>query len=364
MPSPASDPAASVDGEAWASPSGNGRALPAAVSSATRFLLDRASIAFVAQRPDTSDLPAHVVALLPQNRTHDEHLRAELSAQQGRVAIHSPVHVDLTRDRAAAEEIMCRQDLGSGFLDERLAAQTRLHGHHHHDVDEVAVRLEGRKRRVWPDRQTGGAAGAMDRPECRFDRLVDFDVKGDRVAAGVDEIVDVAAGLRDHQVRVEWLPTDTAQLLDDARPEGDVGDEMAVHDVEVDAVGAGFQGPAALLGQVGQVGIEDAGGYEDPPFGGRPGHQRDSARRATIASRLDDTASWLRSPRRAASLWRTINSRRWATAGAGAAPARAAASGPRAAPASWPRWARIVPPPPWWRTRAANSAIRSGLLAC
>ena len=67
-----------------------------------------------------------------------------------------------------------------------------------------AVRLE---------RATAASPGLIARPAARpasriraqgrLDRLVDLDVERDRVAAGVDELVDVAAGLADHQVGVE-----------------------------------------------------------------------------------------------------------------------------------------------------------------
>jgi hypothetical protein len=67
------------------------------------------------------------------------------------------------------------------------------------------------------------------------------------IAAGVDEVVDVPARLGDHQVRVERLLAYLAEPFDDGRPEGDVRDEVAVHDVEVDSVRAGPECPSRLL---------------------------------------------------------------------------------------------------------------------
>ena len=49
------------------------------------------------------------------------------------------------------------------------------------------------------------------------------------------------------------------QRLDDLRPERDVGHEVAVHDVDVDAVGAGRVDRAHLLAEPGEVGGEDRG---------------------------------------------------------------------------------------------------------
>ena len=84
----------------------------------------------------------------------------------------------------------------------------------------------------------GGPAGVADRAERRLDRLLDLDVERDRVAAGVEVLLDVAAGLADHQVRVERQLRPAAEVLDGLRAEREVRDEVAVHDVEVDPVGA------------------------------------------------------------------------------------------------------------------------------
>ena len=53
------------------------------------------------------------------------------------------------------------------------------------------------------DRQPGRPPGGADRSSVGAMRLVDLDVERDRVAAGVEELVDVAARLADHQVGVE-----------------------------------------------------------------------------------------------------------------------------------------------------------------
>ncbi len=47
---------------------------------------------------------------------------------------------------------------------------------------------------------------------------------------------------------------------DDRRAEGDVGDEMTVHDVEVDPVGAGGVDGGDLGAQPGEIGGQDGGG--------------------------------------------------------------------------------------------------------
>ena len=69
--------------------------------------------------------------------------------------------------------------------------------------------------------------------------VVDLDVEGDRVRAGGDEALDVARRLGDHQVRIDRQLGQAPDGRHDVRPEGHVGHEVAVHDVEVQAVDAG-----------------------------------------------------------------------------------------------------------------------------
>ena len=75
-------------------------------------------------------------------------------------------------------------------------------------------------------------------------------------AAGFAKIVDVALRLDDHQVRVERQRRQLAQVADDLRPPGDVRNEAAVHDVEMQVVRAGRFDDGDLLGDAREVGRE------------------------------------------------------------------------------------------------------------
>ena len=120
--------------------------------------------------------------------------------------------------------------------------------------------------------------------------------------------------------------------LDHLRAEGQVRDEVAVHDVDVDAVGALLLRPTDAVGHVRVVGVEDADGdrgrgrrpsLTPPP---RPATGSCAALAAEGVGALVDRAgrgAGRRPP-------------------AAARPARSAASWPHAAPISWPRLRRIV----------------------
>src|SRR5665213_17111 len=63
-------------------------------------------------------------------------------------------------------------------------------------------------------------------------------MEGDEIGSGRAKVVDVALGFDDHQVNVEGKLRKPAQIADDFWPPGQVRNEAAVHDVEVQIVGA------------------------------------------------------------------------------------------------------------------------------
>ena len=67
----------------------------------------------------------------------------------------------------------------------------------------------------------------------------DFDVESDVVGAGLDDWAGVAKRIGDHEVSVEVNLRGFADAFDHGRAEGDVGDEVAVHHVQVQIVAAG-----------------------------------------------------------------------------------------------------------------------------
>ena len=90
-----------------------------------------------------------------------------------------------------------------------------------------------------------------------------FRMDADEVGAGLGEGLQIGVGRGDHQVHVEGDGGVLPQRLHDHRAEADVGDEMPVHDVEVQPVGAGGGDGARFLAQPGEIGGEERGGDSD-----------------------------------------------------------------------------------------------------
>ncbi len=97
----------------------------------------------VGQGPHQADLASLVATLREQRRPHDEHVRPQPAHQLRRLAVHAAVHVDLAAPRLVGKEVAGGEDLRLGHVaHERLATEARLHGHHHHDVQQLAIRLQ------------------------------------------------------------------------------------------------------------------------------------------------------------------------------------------------------------------------------
>ena len=89
-----------------------------------------------------------------------------------------------------------------------------------------------------------------------------LDVHSEDICAAAGKLFQVAIGLLDHQVYVNdgvVLVDDGRHGAQDGKGEGDAGYEVAIHDVDVDIVAAGFECRGDLFAQAGEVGGEDGG---------------------------------------------------------------------------------------------------------
>ena len=79
----------------------------------------------------------------------------------------------------------------------------------------------------------------------------------DVIAAGFGERLEIGVAGRDHQMRVKDLLGVRAHRLDDVGAVGNVRNEMAVHHVEMDPVGAGGIDRADLFAKPGEIRRQD-----------------------------------------------------------------------------------------------------------
>jgi hypothetical protein len=100
-------------------------------------------------------------------------------------------------------------------------------------------------------------AKIADRLERAVDMGTGFDMHRDVVGARFGERFEIRIAGRDHQMNIERLAAARPQRLHDVGPNGDVGDKMSVHHIDMDPVRTGFIDCAHLLAELGKVPRKD-----------------------------------------------------------------------------------------------------------
>ena len=85
-------------------------------------------------------------------------------------------------------------------------------------------------------------------------------VHADHINPRVDERFNELVGILDHEVGIKGQISAAAELRHNRGPEGDVGNEMPVHDIEVDDVRSAPVHLGDLLAQTTEVGGKKGGG--------------------------------------------------------------------------------------------------------
>ncbi len=87
-----------------------------------------------------------------------------------------------------------------------------------------------------------------------------FHMDCQHISSCLSEGLKVAFRLLDHQVHIQHgsgFISQRTQCLHDQRTNGDVGHEMPIHHVDVEPVGPGAEGFAALVFETSKVGRQD-----------------------------------------------------------------------------------------------------------
>ena len=164
----------------------------------------------------------------------------------------------------AVEDRAGGPELGQGAGEEGLSSEARIDGH---DEDEVQP-AEGPVEPVEGGRGTQDearpAAEVADEGERAIEVIGPLGVDGDPRRARVREVPDQAVHRTGHEVHVDGGLPGRAGREGAAhhRPHGEVGDEVVVHHVEVDEVGAGPDDRLHLLSKAREVRGEE--GRRDP----------------------------------------------------------------------------------------------------
>ena len=190
----------------------------------------------------------------------DEGVGATAGAFGGGFVGDAAVDFDVEVEAAASAPGGGLLDFWECFVDEGLAAEAWIDRHDEEEVDAVEERFDFVDDGGWVDGEADGFFEFANFP----DEVVDFggaefDVDGHAVGAGFGERFEKNFRARAHEVDVEGNFGLVADDFDDLGAEGNVGDEMAVHDVEVNPVGLGFFDATRFGGEFAEVSSEQRG---------------------------------------------------------------------------------------------------------
>ena len=164
------------------------------------------------------------------------------------------ISMSIGRPAASARELAQLLDrAGNEFL----PAEAWIDRHDQDQIDEIDDRCDRVLRRSWIQGHAGLLAQRPDRLQRTVEVRAGFHVHGDDVGPRFGEGLKIGIARRDHEVHVEHLGGVRAQRLHHVGADRDVGYEMAVHDIDVDPVGAGLIDGAHLLAELGEIGSED-----------------------------------------------------------------------------------------------------------
>jgi len=155
-----------------------------------------------------------------------------------------------------------RTNFGLAPRDESLSPEPRIDGHDQDEVDVGGDLLERANGRRGVQNDAGLCAQGLDGVDRAMEVRQHFDMHRDHAGARLGECVEVLVGIHDHQVNIQRNLRDSPNRFHDRRSDGDVRDEMAVHDVDVDQIGAAALGRADRVAKRGKVGCQDRGGDE------------------------------------------------------------------------------------------------------
>jgi hypothetical protein len=193
------------------------------------------------------------VAVAENRVAGDQQLGSRFDDAAHGVVSDAAVHFNPITEAQFPSKFFQAANLIEGVRDELLTAEARIDAHDQDVVNHAKNRDKQIDFCVGVD-DDGGLhtvlsnvfEGAMEMPA---NLVVDADPVRTSIGEGGDEFV----GILDHQVAIERELGVLAEGGDDGRADSDVGDEMAIHDVDMDDAAAAALGRGDFVGEAGEI---------------------------------------------------------------------------------------------------------------
>src|ERR1051326_1667745 len=180
------------------------------------------------------------VGMAENRRTRHQNGRTGIDHRRSGARINAAVHFNLHVDTSGSDQLGDLTNLRHNRFYELLRGEAGVHGHHQNVVAKLDRRRQRLGRRGGVDGDARLRSAVADALQSALQMTLGFDVNRDHVRAGVEERADVELRLLDHQMTVERQRRRLADGLHDHRSDRQVRHEVAVHHIEVQEVGAGF----------------------------------------------------------------------------------------------------------------------------
>ena len=138
-----------------------------------------------------------------------------------------------------------------------LRSESRIHRHDQHIIHNVEHFRERLDRRRWIDHHPGQAVVTLDQMQSSVQVPASFLVHGNPVRARIGKRGNEFIRILDHQVAIERQLRDLTQRLDDGRSDRKVGNEVSIHNVDVDETCTALARDAHLLAESGKISRKD-----------------------------------------------------------------------------------------------------------
>ena len=191
----------------------------------------------------------------------DENIGARRDHGARGLLIDAAIDFEIDPPAAGVDAPAQGADLLELLGDETLSAEARVHRHHEHEIDVTEEIIHHLDRRARIERHAGALAQRLDQLERAMRMRPRLGMDRDDVSARGRELRHESIDRGDHEMHVERKRRAGSQGLYDHRADREVGDEMAVHHVDMNPIGAGRGHGAHLLAQPREIGREDRRGY-------------------------------------------------------------------------------------------------------
>ena len=147
--------------------------------------------------------------------------------------IDSPIHLNAEIEFAFVTHAGECGNFVEGIGNKFLAAKTGIHAHDQDVVDKVENFRERLDRRSGIENHTGLASVRGDEVEGAVKVNTGFLMNGNPIGPSVGKFGNEQVWIFDHQVTIEGHVELFAKGANDRRADGEIGDEVAVHNVQV-----------------------------------------------------------------------------------------------------------------------------------